>query len=914
MGRDLELERVKGFVAGIPGGSRSLEIGGPAGMGKTVLWRRAVADAEAEAFTVLSARPLPAETVLSFAGLSDLLGAVVDEVGPHLPAPQRAALDVALLRTPAEGAPPDPRSVATASLNAIRWLATRGPVLVAVDDRQWLDRPTGDVVEFCRRRLGDERVGFLETRRVQPGAGSGGDGPTDDGIVRLEVKPLSPGALHELLRDRFGRAFPRPTLIRIHETSGGNPYYALEIARVLTERAGEPDEHLEPGRPLPVPESLLGILRERVDGLAVPVRRFLEAAAIVSDPTVELAGTASGAAGRASDRVRSATRAGVIEPDGDRIRFSHPLLAEVVLAGMGPEERRALHRRVADLVPRAEERARHLALGADGPSAEIAAVVHEAARAAAARGAIAPAAELAEEAIALTPADDPERFRRRLDASAYEVRGGDIAGARQHLEPLTAPDVPGPVRAAALLRMARMGEESPTTSLQLCLQAIAEAGGDPLEAEGHQLAAEMSMLSGDVPHALEHARRAVELAERVGEPAMLIESLGTLCHYETYTGAITPGLLEGALELERAAPRPSNNYSPREILGLRLMYSDRLDEARDLLEASLDWTAEIGDELDRNSLLIHLTQLECRAGRPVLAARHAKESRTISEQTGGWALAAPLFAESLAAAHLGEVAASREAGERGLAIAEAGGSGVFRVLNRWALGFLALSQGDAAEADRLLRDLPDDVEAMGYRNPGVRPVHADAIEARIGAGDLAVDGLIHRLEERGRSLDNPWALAGSARCRGLLLAARGDPDGAMRELERALTEHERSPQPLERGRTLLALGTLQRRSQRRRDARTTLVAAVEVFDEIGAAIWAERARAELGRIGGRTSSGTDLTGSERRVAELAADGMTNREVAEALYLSEHTVESHLSSAYRKLGVRSRTELAAKLER
>jgi DNA-binding CsgD family transcriptional regulator len=540
--------------------------------------------------------------------------------------------------------------------------------------------------------------------------------------------------------------------------------------------------------------------------------------------------------------------------------------------------------------------------------------VHDAAKAAAARGAIRPAAALAEEAIALTPSGDPASFQRRLDASAYEVRSGETVRARAHLEPLMAADVPGPVRAAALLRMARLGEESPGRSLQMCLQAIGEAGGDPLEAEAHQLAAEMSMLSGDVPHALEHARRAVELAERAGETAMLIEGLGTLCHYETYTGSITPGLIERGLELERAAPRPSNNYSPREILGLRLMYADRLDEARVLLEESLDWTAEIGDELDRNSLLIHLTQLECRAGQLARAAEHAKEARAISDQTGGWALAAPLFAVSLAAAHLGDAAAAREAGERGLAIAESGESGVFRVLNQWALGFLALSVGDAQEAARRLRDLPGEVEAMGYRNPGVRPVHADAIEARIATGELDVEPLIDQLEERGRTLDNPWALAVSARCRGMLLAAQGKADAAIEEMQSALGHHERSPQPVERGRTLLALGTLQRRTQRKRDARVSLDAAQGVFEATGAVLWAGRARTEAGRIGGRTSSGTDLTGSERRVAELVAGGMTNREVAEALFLSEHTVESHLSSAYRKLGVRSRTELASKLER
>ncbi|HXJ63979.1 MAG TPA: AAA family ATPase, partial [Actinomycetota bacterium] len=803
VGREAELQRIRSFLDGTASGAATLRMLGAAGMGKTVVWQAAVNEARDSSFTVLVARPSSAETSLSFAGLGDLLGPMLDDLAPRLPAPQRDALDVALLRAPVLGSPPDPRSVATATLSAIRLLAERGPVLVAIDDRQWLDRATAEVVEFARRRLSTEPVGFLEAIRVDP-SGPVAAGPADQTVpaIDLELEALSPGALHEVVRERFGTAFPRHTLMRIHETSGGNPFYALEIARYLLDRG----DRIEPGQALPVPDGLLGILRERVGRLPGTVRRTLEVAAVVSEPTVEVVGGAAGSRGSPEERLRGAARAGLVEMDGGRVRFTHPLLAEAVLSELEPGERRALHRRVADAVPTAEERARHLALGAEGPNATIAAVVHDAARGAAARGAIAQAAALAEQAITLTPEDDPALFERRLDASAYEVRGGDPARARQHLEPLLGPDVPGPVRAAALLRTARLGEESPGRSLELCLQAIAGAGGDALEAEGHQLAAEMTMLSGDIPHALEHARRAAELAERAGETGMLIESLGTLCHYETYVGRVTPGLLERAVELERAAPRPSNNYSPREILGLRLMYADRLDEARLLLEASLDWTAEIGDELDRNSLLIHLTQLECRAGRLAEAADHAREAFAISEQTGGWALAAPMFALSLAAAHRGDEQAAREAGERGLAIARSGGSEVFRLLNQWALGFLALSTGDATEAARRLRDLPAEVEAMGYRNPGVRPVDADAIEARIAVGDLDVADLVDRLEERGVAQDQPWARATAVRCRGLLLDANGDTERAIAELERALALHEGSPQPLERARTGLALG------------------------------------------------------------------------------------------------------------
>ena len=448
-------------------------------------------------------------------------------------------------------------------------------------------------------------------------------------------------------------------------------------------------------------------------------------------------------------------------------------------------------------------------------------------------------------------------------------------------------------------------------ALGLCRQAISEAGEDVRAAGAHQLAAEMSMLSGDVPRALEHARMACQAAERAGDRVVLIESLGTLCHYQTYSGSIEPGLLERAVELEREQARPSNNYSPREILGLRLMYADQLDEARELLEASYATAVELGDELDRGSLLIHLTQLECRAGRLAAADRHAREC-AISREQAGWGIPGARFATALVGAHLGRVDEARTDADEGAALAARGGNEVFRVLNLWARGFLALSLGDAPTAHRHLRGLPEAIDAMGYWNPGVRPVHADAIEARIGAGELAVDSLIDDLERRGRDLDIPSARAAAARCRGLLLAARGDLEGAVGELSRALDEHDRSPQPLERGRTLLALGSTLRRLKRRREAREALTSALEIFDGLGAPLWAEKAASELARIPGRTNATGDLTVTERQVAALVAEGLSNKEVAARLYVTVRTVESNLSAVYAKLGLRSRTELARRL--
>lgn len=907
-GRELEVANVTAFVRrGDEPGALILE--GEPGIGKTTLWRAAVAEARRSGFRVLACSPASGEAQLSFAALADLLGESLPEVGDRLPNLQRRALEVALLLAAPSGEETAQRTVLAGTLATLRLLADRQPVLIAVDDMQWVDDASADALAFAVRRLGDAAVSVIGARRIEPSVVERSlDAALEQrhgaALRRMRIGPLPLSILHAAIRDRLGVTFPHSVLERIQQTSGGNPFYALELARALMRRPGP----LEPGAALPMPETLQAIARAHLDELSAPVQELLAVVAALADPTlatVEASGT-----GQAIDE---AIHAHILERDNDaRLRFTHPLLAAAATARLAPHTHRALHARLADLVE-GEERARHLALGVSGPSTEVAQALHEAARRAAGRGAIATAAELAEQAIRLTPPDRREELHERhLEAAAYEIPHGDTERARGHLEPLL-PELPaGPMRAGVLLQMARLHEQQSVQALQLCEQAIAEAGPTDIRAaQAHQLAAEMSMLSGDVPAALEHARLACQVAEGVGDRATLIESLGTLCHYQTYTGSIETGLLEHAVELERQQARPTNNYSPREILGLRLMYADRLDEARELLEASYATATELGDEIDRGSLLIHLTQLECRAGRLATADQHARECAVIRQQTG-LAIPGARFATALVGAHLGRVEQARSDAEEGAALAAEGGNEVFRVLNLWALGMLELSRDDAPAADRHLHTLPQLVDSMGYWNPGVRPVHADAIEARIGSGDLAVESMIDDLEQRGKVFDNPWARATAARCRGLLLAARGDAQSAIGQFERALKAHEQSPQPLERARTLLALGSTLRRAKHRREARATLTRALELFDFLGTPLWAEKAAAELARIPGRTVASAELTVTERRVAELVADGLSNKEVSAKLFMSVRTVEANLSTVYAKLGLRSRSELGRRL--
>lgn len=230
-----------------------------------------------------------------------------------------------------------------------------------------------------------------------------------------------------------------------------------------------------------------------------------------------------------------------------------------------------------------------------------------------------------------------------------------------------------------------------------------------------------------------------------------------------------------------------------------------------------------------------------------------------------------------------------------------------------ALGFIELTLGNHTEAHRLLGPLCAELIAAGVQEPGEMRCLPDEIEALVALGRLdEADELLTPLEDWARRLERPSALAAAGRCRGLLLAADDDLTGALAALDDAVARYEGVPLPFEHGRTLLALGTVQRRMRRRKAARETLTGALEVFDGLGAALCAEQTRAELARIGGRSAGSGELTLAEERVAALVAEGKSNKEVAAALVLSVHTVEAALTSIYRKLDVHSRTEMARKL--
>lgn len=372
--------------------------------------------------------------------------------------------------------------------------------------------------------------------------------------------------------------------------------------------------------------------------------------------------------------------------------------------------------------------------------------------------------------------------------------------------------------------------------------------------------------------------------------------------------------LERAAELERAPKRDDvyypRFYSARLTLGLMLVYTDELERGRGLLLEELERAGAGGQEMYRARILNHLALAELRAGDWAAAVRYSKEGLALSRQTGDESRILASYPAALVDAHLARIEEACEAAEAGLASAERTHDRLGALRYRQVLGFVELSRSNPAEAHAQLAPAVEALREMDVGELSVFPVLPDDIEALVALGELdEAEALVELLERKGTPLRRAWALAIAARGRALVLAARGDLAGARTSLERALVEHERLPDPFELGRTLLAQGAIERRAKRKRPAREALERALEIFDGLGAPLWAEKAAGELARIGGRRPSGSTLTPTERRVAGLVSDGGSNKEVAAALFVTTHTIEGHLSHIYEKLGIRSRIELA-----
>jgi DNA-binding CsgD family transcriptional regulator len=794
-------------------------------------------------------------------------------------------------------------------LGVLRSLTSVGRVTIAIDDVQWTDTPSARSLAFALRRLDLGSISVLATKRVSPDLAD----PLDlaglpSGVDRLTVGPIAPDTLRHLLEERLGRSFGPPLVKRIHEGSGGNPFFALEIGRALG-----PDESIpRPGEPLPVPMDLQELLRRRLSALSGSAARALLLAASSAQPTPALVENAGGE----RSGLDEAEEAGIIELRGGTLGFTHPLLASTVYSGASSRMRRDIHARLARIATDSEEQARHLALSVDGPNGDVAAALEQAAEHAEARGAPTAAAELFQLAATVTPPDMiGQLFRRRHSVVGNLWASGDIAGARHLQQRLLDESEPGPSRAHVLYRMASVSWDDVNRVTSFLTRALDEVGDDRLT-HAHILTelAWAALWACDPSASTSWAAAALDIAEGLNDSLPLRTALAIKALAGAVVGEDTYGVLERGISLEGALWYNELSTS-RTCLGRLQTWAGALDAARGTLEIELARRLEAGYETLTWEVRAHLAEVEYRAGRWQLAAEHADEAHAILVESG-WSdvLAEILPLRAAIECATGDTRRARIDGMQALEQCQRMGDRWDEINARSTLGFLELSLGDHAACHAWLAPLAGLTESMRLREPGIFPFVPDDAEALVVLGELeAAERLTDQLEMQGQALHRSLALATAARCRGLISGARGDPAAAVEHLQHALTLHASVPQPFELGRTLLVAGVVHRRDRQKKSARELLHRALDIFVELGAPLWAAKATSELARISGRAADPAALTPTEGQVARLAAEGMTNRAIAEQLFISVKTVEANLSRTYHKLGIGSRRDLRRELD-
>jgi DNA-binding CsgD family transcriptional regulator len=923
VGRDAETAQVAAFLETLPRGPRILLITGEAGIGKTTLLGHCRDIAGKLGLTVLSCSPVEAEMPLAFAGLCDLFDHVPERLLDLLPGPQRRAARQAILRAEPSVGPVDQRTISMAALGLLRRLADVHPVILILDDLQWLDPPSARALSFALRRLRHEPVGLISTVRTGWPGRSEPLAPAwagEDTVTRLEVGPLSLGAMREFLLVRTGLSPARPQLLRLHEASGGNPLLALELA-------ARANDTIPPGlySSADASTAMRQLVLDRASGLSPGARDILLVCSLVAGLPHHVICAAARDTTTAYVDLDEGIQAGLLVLAGQDALFAHPLMRSVVLETARSADRRAAHRRLASVVPGFDARARHLGLGAEAPEEAIAGTVEDAARVAAHRGACDSAADLAELAVALTPLKEPHRRRQRIALAARQrFEASDPARARALLEDIIDSTPAGSERAELMRCLARYrafcGEPLAAWAEMLALALYQAAGGDP-RLRGLILL-DQAVVASNMGNFGEAARRgelALRAAERAGDPALQAQCCAGLAFAAFVLGE---GLRQDLIGRARRGPAEpaalSMELRPNIAVGHVLHWAGDLSAAREIYEREYATALRAGVETGLPLVMWAMAENEVWAGDWRRARELVTDGWSRAQDSGSTvALGFMSAARGLLNACQGHVDdAFRDAT---LAVETAGALGIplLAAIGAQPFGIAALSTGDARLAHERLAPLASAL-AGEMAEPALcrfLPAENEAL-IRLGRLDEA-RALLGPLQSRSARLERGWGIAVAQRCLGLLFGAAGDLARAQQAVEAALEVHRRLPSslPFEEARSLLAAGEVHRRARHKHEALGLLRRAQAAFDGLGAPLWAARAGSEMDRIGVRTArpaSGQALTVAEQRVAGLAADGRTNPEIATELFMGLRTVEAHLSRTYRKLGVRSRTELCRTL--
>jgi DNA-binding NarL/FixJ family response regulator len=880
------------------GGALVLE--GEPGIGKSSLLADAVS--AASGMRVLRACGIEVESELAFAGLADVargLECFIDE----LPTAQAAALRSALaLGLPVSA---DRLAIGAATLGVLAAAAIE-PLLVVVDDVQWLDTSSVEALAFAARRLNSEPIAVVFATRAA------GDERLA-GLTRIKVIGLDAAVAPRLLPDDVHHDVASALVT----ATGGNPLALIELPALLSDAQRRGQEPLP--APLPLRPALARAFGQRLASLPDASQRALVAVAASETGSLADLGAALPLLQLDLTDLQPAETGRFVSLTGTEVRFAHPLLRAAAYAGAAPIERRRAHAALADVAATLERRAWHRAAATIGPDDETASLLEAAGRAASARGGHAAAMTAFERSAEFT-ATTAERASRLLLAAA----AAELAGASERCVALV--DVALTHSTDALeradleqLRARVMGRRS--RDLQhfhrLFSAAATVRDRDPIRATLMYLDA--ALLAAATDDIVEFGQALANLKEIAASATDLpYEAAFLLAEVEWGPPSPEPRRVHEAPDWDLLLSRADDLAAAHRLIGIADMYSYRgwdVEHTRALFARVVDVArlASAGGILAE--ALTALALLDHRISRWRTAASEAEEGYRLALETDRPldAIAALAVLARIESARGSEPDCRRHAAEA-WALAHPLG---LATIPDWhanvALGLLELGLGRPDEAVRRLEIPAGDIDTGGL-SPGVFRAAGDLIEAYIRSGRTSkAQRTLNEFERRARDGARRWALAVAARCRGLM-AADDDLDA---HFEEALALHAQDPFLFEQARTQLAYGERLRRAHRRTEARGHLRMAAEGFDALGSRIWGDRARTELRASGqhlgpGMAATLDELTPQELQLARIVAGGATNREAAQALFISPKTVEAHLGAIYRKLGMRSRTELANRL--
>ena len=886
IGREAELGHIGAWADLLDSGPAGLVVSGEAGIGKTTVWSSAVEVAAAHGARVLVSRPVEAELPLAYAGLGDLLADTVTSLLPTLPDPQSQAL-AAALSTGTRRQSGDPLLVGRALQAGLRRLADDRPVVIAVDDVNWLDGPTARALAFALRRLGDARVGVAVSLRIGTVDPVGTLAALAARAIEIRVEGLSFGALGNLLRSRVDPDLPRRVLRQIHERSAGNPFFAIQLAA-----AGERG----------LPSSLQQLVRDRL-AASPGSGQALETVAVLGPLPLAAFADLGG--------VDAAVAAGLLVETEGSVRFAHPLLAAGAYDAIPPGRRRALHRDAADVASGPEERARHLALAATDADGATADLVDRAARSANERGAPETAADLASYAVRLTPPGEvAARARRMMDRAEYLFRSADEPGARELIDRLLAMPVGGVTRVRALAQLA-LSDLSPGSAVAHLEAAVAQVHDDrPLAIRTlAQLAWQRGSWLGDLEPAIIEGLEAVARAEELGDPAVLATALTTAGQLLSIAGR--PGAADRfrrALSLADTNPIAAGDHSPRIAFAHERWWRGDYETAANLLAEERRRAEASGDEATLMRLNVFGAHLAVRRGRWDEADALVDEA--LVDARGYWR-ADVLAVRAIQSGRRGDSRVIDDVATL-LALPAAEVDPILVGVADFARGLLDQAHGDIHGAAERMAGLPRLSDAEAARGAEFAALIPEAVAALVQA-DRAREAqdLVAQLERRRAQL-MPWGVGAEALCRGMLALGASDVNSAASHLLTALHVFEDLETPWELGQTLITQALVMKRMGRRRDAAAAFERAETVLEALGAEPARRRAGDELRRARPRPPRHGALTAAEAKVAAVVATGRTNREVAASLFTTVTTVEAHLTRIYAKLGIRSRSELAGRV--